>query len=95
MILRILDCSQYIYAGSYKNSTIARGVRESDGVYKENDAPIGGVRFLINSAAKLCNDNTVVIPVFDSTPTIKRRCTKSTSETSMGTREQEEQLITP
>lgn len=72
MKLRILDTSQYIYAGAYKSATISRGVRETNGEYEENSAPIGGVRFLINSAAKLCSDDTIVIPVFDRTPTIKR-----------------------
>lgn len=73
MILRILDCSQYIYAGSYKNAVISRGVRETDGQYSENWAPIGGVRFLVQQAAKMVSDDTVVIPVFEGTPTVKRQ----------------------
>lgn len=83
MELHILDCSQYIYAGSYGISTsrssgakISRGVRETDGVYGENSAPIGGVRFLINQAAALCGEDRVVMPVFDRTPNIKREMYK-------------------
>lgn len=72
MELHILDCSQYIYAGSYSTVRISRGVRETDGVYGENWAPIGGVRFLINQAAALCGEDRVVMPVFDRTPNIKR-----------------------
>lgn len=73
MDLRILDCSQYIYAGSYKNAVISRGIREVDGEFSENAAPIGGVRFLVTQAASLVNDNTVVMPVFESKPTVKRQ----------------------
>lgn len=72
MDLHILDCSQYIWAGSYSSAKISRGVRESNGEYCENCAPIGGVRFLIDRAAELCSDNNVVVPVFEDKPTIKR-----------------------
>ena len=73
MDLHILDCSQYVYAGSFSKVKVARGVRESDGEYMENSAPIGGVRFLIHQAAELAkNPNNVVIPVFDRPPVIKR-----------------------
>lgn len=77
MELHILDCSQYIHAGSYANTTISRGVREDNGEYQENWAPIGGVRFLINRAAELCKDGSIVIPVFDKTPNIKREMYKA------------------
>lgn len=72
MVLHICDVSQYIYGGSYKHVSIARGVREVDGMYQENWAPIGGVRFLINRLAELSGPNNIVIPVFDRTPTVKR-----------------------
>ena len=72
MDLRIMDTSNYIYAGDFMHKYVQRGVRESDGMYEANSASIGGVRFLIRQAHKLLDDNTHVIPVFDTTPTIKR-----------------------
>lgn len=73
--LHILDTSNYLYAGSYYNKKyISRGVRESNGDYCANKAPIGGVAFLISSIRNiLINDpNAVIMPVFDRTPEIKR-----------------------
>lgn len=72
MVLHILDTSSYLYAGNYRNSVIVRGVRENNGAYEENSAPIGGVEFLVRRCADLTKGDNVVIPVFDSTPTIKR-----------------------
>lgn len=72
MDLHIMDSSNYIYAGNYSNKFISRGVRECDGEYRANEAPIGGVRYLIREASALLNPNTVVMPVFDRKPTIKR-----------------------
>jgi hypothetical protein len=72
MNLHILDCSNYIYAGAFSNKSIARGVRESNGTYEANEAPIGGVRFLIRQIASLISDNDEVIPVFDRIPEIKK-----------------------
>lgn len=72
MDLHLLDCSQYIWAGSYSKARITRGVRESNGEYCENSAPIGGVLFLIKHAAELSRNGDVVMPVFDSTPELKR-----------------------
>lgn len=74
MDLHILDVSNYIHQGSYGKYYINRGVRETNGEYEPNDAPIGGVKFLIDKLAQLIgNPNNVVIPVFDRTPTIKRK----------------------
>ena len=72
MDLHILDTSNYIYAGSFNNKVISRGVRETNGEYCANNAPIGGVLFLLKQARELTNDNTIVMPVFDRTPDIKR-----------------------
>lgn len=72
MVLHIMDTSNYIYAGNAKSSVIVRGVRETNGAYEENAAPIGGVEFLIKRCADLHKLDNVVMPVFDSLPTIKR-----------------------
>lgn len=72
MNLRIFDCSNYIYAGCYAERLVSRGVREVEGEWQAFQAPIGGVRFLIRQIANFVDDNTVIIPVFDRTPTIKR-----------------------
>ena len=75
MNLHILDTSNYIYAGAFTNQYIERGVRESNGVYSANDAPIGGVKFLVNTIAKILKEDPdcVIMPVFDRTPEIKRQ----------------------
>lgn len=76
MVLHLLDCSQYIYAGARSNSIVSRGVRETNGEYQENWAPIGGVRFLVNQAAALSGPDSIVVPVFDRPPEIKREMYK-------------------
>ena len=74
MELHILDVMNYIHAGTYSNAMIQRGVRESDGAYSANEAPIGGVRFLLRQINLLSrNPDVVIMPVFDRPPTIKRR----------------------
>lgn len=70
--LVILDCSNYIYQGTYSRQYISRGVRQVDGVYKANDAPIGGVNFLLKNIKELQSADTTIVPVFDRPPTIKR-----------------------
>lgn len=72
MILRIFDASNYIWAGAFSKRVISRGVREDNGEYIANQAPISGVRFLITQIANLVDENTVIMPVFDRTPTVKR-----------------------
>lgn len=73
MVLHILDTSNYIWAGAFSKKYIARGVRESNNEYCANEAPIGGVRFLLSQVAKLSrDDNNIIMPVFDRTPEIKR-----------------------
>jgi hypothetical protein len=76
MNLHIFDCSNYIYAGAFSNATIARGVRETNGEYQANEAPIGGVRFLLTRIASLLTDDNVLMPVFDRPPIIKREMYK-------------------
>lgn len=71
MELHILDTSNYIYAGAFGKLYISRGVRQSGGEYEANEAPIGGVRFLLKNVFSFPTD-AVVMPVFDRTPTIKR-----------------------
>lgn len=72
MELHILDMSNYMYAGMSSELTVTRGVRESDGAYSANRAPIGAVKFAIEQVRLLTGKYSNVIPVFDSTPTIKR-----------------------
>lgn len=74
MILHIMDTSNYCYAGEMGRETvIVRGIRENNGAYEENSAPIGGVRFLLSQVFKLDKGDNVVIPVFDSPPKIKEK----------------------
>ena len=79
MDLRIIDTSNYIYIGAgilYNGiqPSISRGVKEVDGYYEANTAPYGGVKFLIDKMIELAEiPNTIVIPVFDSAPIIKRQ----------------------
>lgn len=76
MDLHIFDCSNYIYAGSFfkrgKGHTVQRGIRETDGMYEANSAPIGGVSFLIRELMRYKNPNNILMPVFDR-PAIKKR----------------------
>lgn len=72
MELHILDCSNYIYAGSFSKKFIARGVRESNNEYQANEAPIGGVRFLLRQISSLMRPGVDIMPVFDRVPEIKR-----------------------
>ena len=74
MKLHILDVSNYIYAGTYSGRTIQRGIREDNGEYGPNEAPIGGVRFLLHQIGIILRDkDAVVMPVFDTPPKIKRQ----------------------
>lgn len=72
MVLHILDTSSYIYAGNVQDTVIVRGVREDNGAYAENSAPIGGVEFLVKRCSELNKLDNVIMPVFDAPPTIKR-----------------------
>ncbi|MBR3600603.1 MAG: hypothetical protein IKL53_12135 [Lachnospiraceae bacterium] len=77
MNLHILDTNNYLYAGSFENSVICRGVRENNSEYSAASAPIGGIRFLIKQVARLSTPDNVVMPVFDRPPDIKREMYKS------------------
>ena len=72
MELHIMDASNYIYAGSFSDSWVTRGVRQDNSAYRANEAPIGGVKFLLSEANKLNKDYSIVMPVFDRTPYKKR-----------------------
>lgn len=72
MDLHIMDTSNYIYAGSFSKKFISRGVRETNGEYCANEAPIGGVLFLLRQVRALTDNDTIVMPVFDRTPDYKR-----------------------
>lgn len=72
MELHILDMSNYLYAGRSSRKFITRGVRETDGAYAANRAPIGAVKYCLDQVRMLTGKQSVVMPVFDSTPTIKR-----------------------
>lgn len=78
MNLHILDSSNYIYQGAAFNKRIARGVREDNGVYRPNDAPIGGVKFLIDRLYELCTPDNKVVIAFDKTPSVKKQMYKDT-----------------
>ena len=75
MKLHILDTSNYIHIGDAASpKKINRGVRETNFEYQSNVAPFGGVYYLLNKVMKLHEDpSNIVVPVFDSTPTIKRK----------------------
>lgn len=72
MELHLLDMSNYLYAGRSSQKFITRGVRETDGAYAANRAPIGAVKYCLDQVRTLMGSNSIVMPVFDSTPTIKR-----------------------
>lgn len=74
MFLNIVDTSNVLYAGaSNENVVIVRGCRESDGIYQDNSAPILGVKVLMEQINKMDKGGFVTMPVFDKTPTIKRK----------------------
>lgn len=72
MELHILDMSNYLYAGRSSHKFITRGVREDNGAYCANRAPIGAVKYCLDQVRLLMGKYSHVIPVFDSTPIIKR-----------------------
>ena len=50
MVLRIIDCSNLIYAGYYGNRRqpkIGRGMREVDGMWEDTAIPFSGVLFAL------------------------------------------------
>lgn len=77
MDLHILDCSNYIYAGSFSNKVISRGVVETNSEYSAKKAPIGGVRFLLKQISRMMNSNSDIMPVFDRRPEIKKEMYKT------------------
>lgn len=74
MNLHIVDTSNYIHAGARYERYVARGVRETNGAYEANKAPINGVVTLMSNLRDILagDRDSVVMPVFDRPPTIKR-----------------------
>jgi hypothetical protein len=72
-ILHILDCSNYIYVGTFRNVNAVRGVRESDGDYIPNKAPIGGVTYMADNILNILSlkDNDIIL-AWDRKPTNKQ-----------------------
>jgi hypothetical protein len=73
MTLKILDCSNFIYTGDVSHKTISRGIREVDGKFVPNEAKIGAIQFLLYKVKELMGSDSIVVPVFDRTPEIKRQ----------------------
>lgn len=67
-ILHILDVSNYIYIYNYTKITASRGVREVDGVYVSNSAPVGGVVGLAREVKKIVSRGEYVLLCFDRFP---------------------------
>lgn len=74
--LHILDVSNYIYIGNVKGENAIRGVRECDGAYIPNRAPIGGITFLAKHVAKILESGEDVFLAFDRKPVFKQKMYK-------------------
>lgn len=70
-ILHIIDASNYIYIGNAKKENAIRGVRECDGEYVPNRAPIGGVTYLAGRISRMLETGEDVFVAFDRYPTYK------------------------
>ena len=75
-ILHILDASNYIYIGTAKKESAIRGVRECDGEYVPNRAPIGGVTFLASRVLRILESGEDIFVAFDRTPIYKKEMYK-------------------
>lgn len=73
MRLHLFDTSNYIYAGTYTNQYISRGVYQSNGQFKPKAMPVGGIKFLLREITKWTSDEDIVMPIFESAPTVKRQ----------------------
>ena len=72
--LHILDSSNYIYVGTYRNVKAIRGVREYDRMYVPNSAPVGGVTFMADSILNIMtSEDNDIITVWDRKPEKKRQ----------------------
>ena len=63
--LHILDVSNYIYVYNFLNVSASRGVREIDGYYVPNSAPVGGVVGLAREIKKIIAQGEYVLLCFD------------------------------
>lgn len=75
-ILHILDASNYIYIGNAKKESAIRGVRECDGEYVPNRAPIGGVTFLASKILPILEAGEDIFIAFDRRPDFKHEMYK-------------------
>lgn len=75
-VLHIFDASNYIYIGTAKKENAIRGVRECDGQYVPNKAPIGGVTFLASRILRVLEAGEDIFVAFDRTPTYKKEMYK-------------------
>lgn len=71
-ILNILDMSNYIYIGNAKKQYVIRGVREDDGQYIPNKAPIGGTTFLAEHILRILRSKEDILLAIDRRPDIKK-----------------------
>lgn len=72
MTLKILDISPIIYAGNSRKYKISRGLREVDGMIEANVINAGPIKYLIEFINRIRETDSVIIPVMDRTPEIKR-----------------------
>lgn len=63
--LHILDVSNYIYVYNFLNISASRGVREVDGYYVSNSAPVGGVVGLAREIKRITGQGEYVLLCFD------------------------------
>ena len=63
--LHIFDVSNYIYVYNFLNISASRGVREVDGIYVSNVAPVGGVVGLAREVKKYILQGEYVLLAFD------------------------------
>ena len=70
-ILHIFDASNYIYIGNAKKENAIRGVRECDGEYVPNRAPIGGATFLMSRIIPILEADEDIFIAFDRSPKYK------------------------
>lgn len=66
--LHIVDVSGMVYAGSRKNEIATRGVRESEGAYVANRAPIGGCTYVADKLIQIVNSGEDIVVCFDRYP---------------------------
>lgn len=73
MVLHIVDISNALYAGMFSDFWVSRGVHEIDGQWKARRGFVGPIRFTLRILREMMGPNSIVIPVMERTPTIKRK----------------------